>query len=63
MADIELTQNYPGGGQPGDCGRILSDNGDGTVHIAITRKNCEPVPDLPISFVRREHLRDCHCDD
>ena len=64
MPDIELTQTYAGGSaQAGDCGHILSDNGDGTVNIVITRQNCLPVPNLPVSFVPREHLRDCHCPE
>ncbi len=64
MPDVELTQDYAGGAaHAGDCGHIVSDNGDGTVNIVITRQDCQPVPDLPVNFVRREHLRDCHCDE
>ena len=65
MPDVELTQDYAGGAaQAGDCGRIVSDNGDGTVNVVITRnRECLTVPDLPVNFVRREHLQDCHCDE
>ena len=64
MPDIELTQDYAGGAaRAGDCGYIDSENSDGTVNIVITRQDCETVPDLPVPFVRREHLRPCHCDE
>ncbi len=63
MADVELTQDFAPA-QAGDCGRIDSDNGDNTVNVVFTRRNCDPlVPNIVVAFVPRNLLRPCHCDE
>ena len=65
MPDIELTADLLGGVvRKGDCGFIESDNDDDTVNIVITRRDCKPhSPRIPVPFVRRNQLTDCHCAD
>lgn len=64
MPDVELTRDYAGGAaKAGDCGKIDHENRDGTVNVLITRHNCSPVPPMLVDFVKKEHLKPCHCDE
>lgn len=65
MSDrIEATTVLAGGAvQPGYCGFIERDNGDGTVNVVFTHNNnCADIPAIPVPFVNESTLIPCHCD-
>lgn len=64
MPDMELTREYLGGAAlAGDCGHVVGDNGDGTVNLLLTRRDCQPMPHLPVPSVSKQDLKPCHCDE